>query len=179
MKKIFAVLLVALLTLSSVGVMATPSPSADKLHKVTVNGDDVKKNGGTVKVDGGKIIVSKGVVKEGKKVTLKAKADKGKKFSKWEIDGDFTIVSGSLTSDSITIIPNGDIDVDATFDPVKGGKGEGESKLVKPEDESGIQAPDNSNISPKTGDVDDVAPIAAILLLSVSGLAAYKKRKNA
>ena len=179
MKKIFAVLLVALMTLSSIGVMAAPSPSADKLHKITVNGDNVKKNGGKVKVDGGTIIVSKGVVKEGKKVTLKAKANKGKKFSKWEIDGDFTIVSGSLTSDSITIIPNGDVDVDATFDPVKDGKGEGESKLVEPENESGVQAPDNSNISPKTGDVNDVAPIAAFLIISVSCLAAHKKRKDA
>ena len=51
--------------------------------------------------------------------------------------------------------------------------------MVEPENEPGVQAPDNSNISPKTGDVDDVAPIAAILLLSVSGLAAYKKRKDA
>ena len=80
MKKLMAVLLVALMTLSSISVMAANSPSAVDLYKITVAGQSIGKDGGSADVKGGSISVSKGMVEDGKQVTLTASAFDGKKF---------------------------------------------------------------------------------------------------
>lgn len=179
MKKIIAAFLVALLTLSSISVMAAKSPIAQDLHKVTVNGQTIDKDGATIDVDGGSITASTGVAKNGEKVKLKATEAKGMKFTKWSISGKYTIVSGNLTSKSITIIPDGDVDVKAAFaDKRNDGNGDGE-ETTKPDStqQPVIQTPDDSSTSPKTG-MNDVAPVVAVLLLAVSALALSTKRKE-
>ena len=51
-------------------------------------------------------------------VTLVAN-DEGGYFTYWIIDGEYTIVDGSLTDSTITIIPNSDIDAIASFSKEK------------------------------------------------------------
>ena len=165
-KRICALIAVALLVFSSVTVMAANSPVAPNYHEITVNGQTVGKNGATsIVVNGGKISISSGVIEEGKEVTLTANPDKNNKFSKWIIDGDYEIVSGSLTSSTITIIPKSDIDVNAEFVDADG------NELT----EETTEKPGNdSPVSPKTG----AATGALMITLLASGAVAIKSKKK-
>ena len=59
------------------------------------------------------------VAKDGDEtVTFKASDDEGY-FTYWIIEGDYTIVSGSLTEDTITIIPHSDVKAVASFSKEK------------------------------------------------------------
>ncbi len=169
-KKILAVMLVALLTFSAVPVMAENSPTAPSVFNVTVEGNTVGKKGASgIKVPGGSISVSDGAVQVGKEVTLKVTPDKGKKFSKWIIKGDYTIVSGSLKDGTITIIPNGDIDIDAKFTDVAP-----ISDMPETESNAGKGDTDSNTTSPKTG---VPAGILLVTLLASGGVAVTSRRK--
>lgn len=163
-KKLLVALTVVLLTFASVPVMAANSPATNPVYSITIGDQTVGKNGASgIKVDGGKISVSTGAVSVGEEVTLTATADKGYKFSKWVIDGDYTIVSGSLTSKTITIIPNADLNINAKFVDANG-----------KEPETEIKKPDNSGTSPKTG----AAAGAILITLLASGGVAVTSRKK-
>ena len=166
-KRVCALIAVALLIFSSVTVMAANSPVAPDYYEITVGGQTVGKNGATnIVTNGGKISISSGVIEAGKQVTLTAKADKNNKFSKWLINGDYEIVSGSLTDSSITIIPKGNIDIDAEFVT-----SEGEPVTEEPT----TKKPDNdSPVSPKTG----AATGAIMITLLASGAVAIASRKK-
>ncbi|MBE6762033.1 MAG: hypothetical protein E7551_07070 [Ruminococcaceae bacterium] len=95
MKKFLAILfsVVILATFMAVPAFAAGSPEGDVIHKVEVIGkDDTKVH----------------EVKEGDTIEL-TKSDEN--FEGWEIDGDYDIVSGTLTSDTIVIRPNSDLTV--------------------------------------------------------------------
>lgn len=114
-KKFLAFVVVALLSLSSVSTFAASSPTAAPQYKIQVSDQTVPAAGSTIKVPGGSVQTSAGAIEVGKEVTLKATADSGKSFSKWNITGTYTIVSGSETSDTIVILPTSDIKVNADF----------------------------------------------------------------
>lgn len=163
-RKILVALVVALLTFASVPVMAASSPASDVVYSITIGDQTVGKNGASnIQVDGGKVSVSTGAVKVGEEVTLTATADDGYKFSKWVIEGDYTIVSGSLTSETITIIPKEDIVINAEFVDEEG------NVVTNPKGDS-----DSSVTSPKTG----VATGAILVTLLASGGVAITSRKK-
>lgn len=169
-KKILTAVVVALLAFSSVPVMAANSPTAAPVYSVTVDKGTVSKDGNSgIKVNGGKISVSTGTVEVGKTVTFKATANKGKKFSKWIINGSYTIVSGSLTSGTITVIPNGDIDINAKFVNKNSNP---EKETTKGKDKTVPY--DGSTTSPKTG---AAAGAIVITLLASGGIAITSKKK--
>lgn len=163
-KKLLAAIAVSMLALSSVTVMAAGSPDSDSYYEITI-GDESSGTEDSVSVDveGGTITSSSGIVKVGDEITLTADVDDGYTFSKWVIDGDYTIVSGSLTDTTITIIPNSDISVNAEFIDDEG------NVIDNPVDPG-----DNSPVSPKTG---VAAGALFVTLLASGGVAVVSKKK--
>ena len=109
MKKFLAILfsVVILATFMAVPAFAEQSPEGEVIHKVELPGGDTAE------------------VKDGDTITLE-KSDEG--FEGWEITGEYEIVSGSLTSDKIVILPKGDIVVKEIIkDVVEEDKDENES----------------------------------------------------
>lgn len=92
MKKFLAVLfsVVILATFMAVPALAEVSPEGDVFHKVEITGGD------TIKV------------KDGDTVELKVRDDE-KEFERWDITGEYDIISGTLTSDTIVILPKSDL----------------------------------------------------------------------
>ena len=88
--------------------------------------------------------------------TITAKADDGHKFTKWEISGDYDLISGTLNDTVIVVRPKGDINVVATFD---------EKTPAKPWD---------GNKSPQTGNM--VLPVVLVAFVSLFGCAYAVKR---
>lgn len=168
MKRFLVALVVTILAFSSISVMAAESPTAQKYYKVTVDDEYIGKDGnGSITRPGGKISVIPGRVKPGKKVVLIATPDKGYNFKKWIIKGDYTIVSGSLTSEKLVVIPKSDIDINAKFEDGNGN--EPTTKRAVPGDKSPV--------SPKTGTTTAVAGVMIMMLLA--GIVAVITRKKA
>ena len=166
-KRLLALFTIMLIVFSAVPVLAAknPSPSGTKYYGISINGKTTGKKGRmTVKVPGGKITASSGKIEVGKKVTFTATPNSGKKFVKWSIKGKYTLVSGSLTTKSITIIPKGDVDVNAIFKNADG-------TPVKPGNE---KPGDNSNRSPQTG---ATAGALFFTMLAAGGVALTSRRK--
>lgn len=197
-KKILALLAVALLTFSAVPVMAANSPTAAPVYNITINNTTVSKDGNAI--NGGKIVASTDKIEAGKSITLTATADAGKKFSKWVLpEGGYTIVSGSLTDATITVIPTKDnFNVNAEFvdDVAVTTAGNNETTVVSEDtdvdddDDADVDddddedvdettaskgVSDNSGTSPKTG-----VATGAILatLLASGGIAVASKKKS-
>lgn len=101
------------------------------------------------------------VVNEDGTVVLTATPDENYKFVKWDISGEYEIVSGTLTASPLTVKPTSDITVKVHFD--------GED-VAKPTDPS----------SPETG-VNTVSfdIFAILMLVSVAGAAYAIKRGRA
>lgn len=102
MKKFLAVLFSVVLLATFMAVSASaavPSPSGDVYHKVEIKG------GETVSV------------KDGDQYKLEATDDE-KDFEGWEITGDYEIVSGTLTSKELVILPKSDLVVEAKYKDV-------------------------------------------------------------
>jgi hypothetical protein len=105
MKKLIALLISAVIVLSiSVPSFADNviSPEKPENYVVTCNGVQGAKDGTTSSVP------------KGDQITLTADKTKGT-FDKWTIDGKYTIVSGGLDTDTITIKPDSDLTVTANF----------------------------------------------------------------
>ena len=91
-------------------------------------------------------------------VTIIAEPDEGHKFIKWDLEGEYTLVSGTLTDKVITIKPLSDVKAWASFD--------GDKVVVTPDDDEK---------SPTTG-VIEPAFIAVVMIISAAGAAyAFKK----
>lgn len=119
--KVLIATIMLVLAFSSVSVLAATSPEGSKLNNVKVNGQSVgKKGASTLKVNGGTVKVSNGALEPGKKVTLVAKASDGNTFAKWVIEGDYEIVEGDLTSETLVIIPKEDVSVETVFTDADG-----------------------------------------------------------
>lgn len=99
MKKFLAVLfsVVILATFMAVPAFAADSPSGEVVYKVEIKGQDTAKE-----------------VVAGESITL-VKGANDKEFAGWVITGKYDIVSGSLNSDTLVIIPLGDITVEETY----------------------------------------------------------------
>lgn len=121
MKKIFAIVLCVMVMFSiSVPAFADniKSPVGEIFHEVTI------RNG--IGVEGVTVPDVATEVKDGNKVTVKVDPSKGD-FDNWSIyldydnskavEGrDYTVVSGSLTGDTITIIPKTDLIICGNYD---------------------------------------------------------------
>lgn len=136
------------------------SPTAPVQYQVTVNQPD-KAMGTVNRVDN-----SDGTI------TLTVAPESGASFTKWVIDGDYEIVSGSLTDTTITIKAKADIKVNTEFKTA-------EPTTVAPEEPTTVPADasddDNgSSTSPETG-----APVASVAVtLAVALGAAFVAKKQ-
>lgn len=170
-KRIIVAALAALLSLTSVSVMAATSPQAPTYHKVTIKDTLVESTTSTtVKIPGGAITATTGVVEDGKEVTFTVTEDEGNAFVSFVITGNYTIVSGSLTDKTITIKPTSDVKVDATFAQNE----ETTTVEEETEEEETTVKPDDSGTSPQTG-----LPVAGVLVtLLASGAVAVASKKR-
>ncbi len=143
--KLLIATIIAVLAFSSISVMAADSPQGSELNNIKINGQSVGKKGASnIKVNGGTVKVSNGAIEVGKKVTLTAKATDGNTFTKWIIDGEYTIVSGDLESGTLVIIPKSDVSIKTVFADSNG------NELTGPVEED-EESTDSSTKSPKTG----------------------------
>ncbi len=132
MKKFISVLIAAIMIFSVAGtsVFAEISPEGKKTYKVTIDyGIDIDEN------------IVYDYIQHGDTITLTAKTkDNNNKyiFLRWSIEGEYEIISGSLTSPTLVIKPLGDIVIkqivenhkDSVKDPDKkpqGGKNDSET----------------------------------------------------
>ena len=155
MKKIFAVLLTLIMMFAlSVTAFGVVSPVGEKEYEVkTYVVDDVD---GTTSFQWYKIIP------EGDNIRLIVDDKYINSFIKWIIEGDYEIVSGTLTDTEILIHPKSDIDayVHITYsahDTDKPGK------------------PDDSKKSPDTSAAPIASAVAVMALAGMTALIAKKK----
>ena len=157
MKKVFAVVLAVILvmSLSVTAFAAVQSPQGVSVYKVyVINGSGAKTQITEVAV--------------GESITLTADPEMGK-FDKWMIykmDGslavegeDYTIVSGSLTTETITIIPLANIIITGNYN----------GKITK------FDVTNGEPVSPQTGDTS-VVMLGAMMVLALAGAVVAKKQ---
>lgn len=158
MKKVITVAsVVMMLIFSSVSVMAASSATGTSYYKLTIG---TSSSATTVDVDGGTITVSANPVVVGEEVTLTASAADGYVFTEWAIEGDYDVVSDD--GETITIIPNGDLVIDAVF----------ESEEESEDEET--TSDDTSDTSPTTG--QSAAAVMVVLVAACVALAVARKR---
>lgn len=157
MKKVFAILLAAVLVmaLSVTAFAAGVSPEGVSYYKVYI----IDGNGSKTQVE---------KVPVGEDITLEADPDKGD-FDEWKIykaDGsvavegeDYEIVSGPLTSSSITILPKANLIITANYDG----------------EETDFEIDNGEVTSPQTGDVA-VYALCSVMVLALAGAAVAKKQ---
>lgn len=178
-KKLLVTATVAIFALSSVSVMAANSPVAPKYNDITIGGSTVgSTSSSTITVSGGKITTSTGAVEEGKEVAFTASPDAGKVFVKWIITGDYTVVSGSLTTTTITVIPKGNLVVNAEFaDMQVPTEAITEILTEAPTEEESTKAPEKKD--PSANSPQTSIPAAGVLItLLASGAIAVTAKKN-
>ena len=157
MKKVFAILLAAVLVmaLSVTAFAAGSSPEGVSYYKVHI-------------IDGNGAKTQTEKVPVGEQITLKADPDKGD-FDEWKIfkaDGsiavegkDYEIVSGSLTKSPLVIIPMANLIITANYD----GK------------ETDFEIDNGEVTSPQTGDVA-VYALCSVMVLALAGAVVAKKQ---
>lgn len=140
MKKIIAVLLAVVMVFAlAVSTAALISPTPDDYNDIKVVVD------GNGKAEADKYKVKKG---SGDDVTLTA-TETTDSFINWTIDGEYVIVSGSLSSKVLVIEPESDIVATAHFKGTGGGNGNG------------------GNTSPKTS--DPIVMVLAVMMIAAAG----------
>ena len=112
---------------------------------------------------------------EGDTVRLVAAEDSKFEFMGWYIEGEYEIISGSLTSKVLVIRPLSDIKVEEMYN-VEGSRGYIEPEQ-KPDDDKKPTKPNEDAESPETSD----NTLFFALMLAVSGLAVmlYSKKRLA
>ncbi len=148
MKKFLSVLMVvAMLFVIAIPVAAEISP--EPIPEYDVDAGVIPEGGGEVDK----------IENEDGSITLIVKPEDGYNFIKWEIDGEYELISGELTDKTITIKPLTDVKVDAKLEKVAD---------VKP-------TPKPPVTSPSTG----VAPVlcAVAMVVSMAG-AGYSFKKS-
>ena len=171
MKRIASVALALIMVFALAATFAAKdSPVGKDFYDISVGYSPADGSLGTAASDKGSVKISD--PDENGNVTLTATAKGDGVFDKWTIDGDYDIVSGSLTDPVIVIKPKSDIKATAQFKAPGSTPDESSSKG------SGSQSGGNeSQSSPKTGD-----PIWIVIGLSVlalgAGALAVKKIKE-
>lgn len=157
MKKVFAILLAAVLVmaLSVTAFAAGSSPEGVSYYKVHI-------------IDGNGSKTQTEKVPVGEEITLKADPDKGD-FDEWKIfkaDGsiavagkDYEVVSGSLSKSPLVIIPMANLIITANYD----GK------------ETDFEIDNGEVTSPQTGDVA-VYALCSVMVLALAGAVVAKKQ---
>ena len=114
MKRIISLVL-AIVLLFSIGTtaFAAISPSGNKYYKVTIIHPSGEKE--------------KFSVKQGTPVELSLAVGEEKDFVKWEISGDYEIISGSLKDGTLVIMPLSDLTIRKVFKDRKPDKDKGET----------------------------------------------------
>lgn len=138
MKKLIAILVSVFVLVSLCVTMAVPAMAATP----SAEGEEVFKINVSSFAEGTKTPGSYKVEKDGT-ITLTISKDRDYDFVKWAIDGDYEIVSGSLTSKTLVIRPLSDLDIEEAYD-VKGSQGAGEKPADLDENESD-KAPETGN----------------------------------
>ena len=157
MKKVFAILLAAVLVmaLSVTAFAAGSSPEGVSYYKVHI-------------IDGNGSKTQTEKVPVGEEIPLKADPDKGD-FDEWKIfkaDGsiavagkDYEIVSGSLTKSPLVIIPMANLIITANYDG----------------EETDFEIDNGEVTSPQTGDVA-VYALCSVMVLALAGAVVAKKQ---
>ena len=157
MKKLFTLLMVVMMIVAiAVPAAAEISPKPEPEYNVDVDVSEGEGEANKTPNDDGT-------------VTLEAKPSDGSNFIKWELEGEYEIISGSLTSPVLVIKPLTDVKANAFFE--KDG-----SVVTKPADTTTapVQKPTPGDKSPQTG----TAPIffaVAMLVAFVGATFAFKK----
>lgn len=126
MKKIVCLVLALVMVFAvSAVAMAAESPEATSQYSCELKNDNA--NAGSVKKE----------VTATDTYTLTATPVDGKKFAGWTISGNYTIVSGSLTSEVIVVKLTGDIVATAKFNE-KGLSGDGSGNAPETGDNAGL-----------------------------------------
>ena len=164
MKRIASVILALVMVFAlTATVAAKDSPTGKDFYSITCGYSPADGSLGTASSD--KNSVNIGASGEGGQVTLTAVTKGNGVFSKWAIDGDYEIVSGSLTDAVIVVKPSSDISAIAEF--TKSG--------ASPDTSSSKASSGNgSKDSPKTGDPLWIVLGLAVLALGAGALAVKK-----
>ncbi len=160
MKKVLAILVSVFVLVSLCAVMAVPAMAAT----YSAEGEEVFKVNVSSFADGTKAPGNYKVEKDGT-ITLTISEDREYDFVKWAIDGEYEIVSGSLTSKTLVIRPLSDLDIEEAYD-VEGSQGAGEEPADLDENES--------DKAPETGN----SALGFALLLTVGGFATVMVAKK-
>lgn len=160
MKKVISLFAILLLIFSafSYNAFAEVSPVGDKKVKVEITNnidEDDKTISYEVKGDNIEISVNEEYIKD------------GYKFVKWVIEGEYEIVSGSLTSKDLVIRPLGDVKLTQLFD-IEG---------IEEEEEKEEGESNKSDVSPQTSDSSLISLLAGAALVSAIALSATKKNR--
>lgn len=168
MKKLVSIALALVMIFALTATVAAetyPSPTPKDHYIIIVEYDPSDGSLGTA--DSDKKTVEVDAAGEDGEVKLTAVEKGNGEFIKWTIEGDYEIVSGSLTDPVLVIKPKSDIHAIAYFTQ----PGATPDTPAKPSN------PDNSKSSPKTGD-----PLWIVLGLSIlalgAGAVAVKKIKE-
>lgn len=169
MKKLISVALALVMIFAlTATVAAKDSPVAKDYYSISVGYSPADGSLGTASADKSSVMI---IENEDGTVTLTAVTKGDGVFEQWTIDGEYEIVSGSLTDPVIVIRPKSDINAVAQFKT--SGSSTPDSSSSKPSSSGGS----DSKSSPKTGD-----PIWMVLGLAVlalgAGTLAVKKIKE-
>lgn len=173
MKKFIALLTALVLAMSLTTVaFAAGSPEGKKEHKVTY----------THNIDG----LESGnyeIIPDGETVELVAhEGYPGYAFVRWDIIGDYEVVSGDINGDSVVILPLGDIEIKSIFEeveedePIEDEEPDEEEPDEEEPDEEDKGEVNDSDTSPETGHRSLVLLTG---LFSVSLAAAFVSKKLA
>lgn len=148
MKKICSVLLAVILVIfATVPAFATISPSAETEFDIII-----------INTGGGKGSYTTEIIDGKKYVTLTADAKDGYEFTHWEIDGEYTIVEGSLDDEKLVIILESDCEASPYFDGIP----------VTPPTQN------TDPVSPQTGDTHSYTFMFVGLLIALAGVTGLK-----
>lgn len=162
MKKMISVALAIVMIFALAATFAAKdSPVGKDYYSIDVGYSPADGSLGTASGDKSSVKIS--APDEDGNVTLTAVSkDKGV-FSKWNIKGDYEIVSGKLTDSVIVIKPKSDVEAIAEF------TAPGSSPDQKP-----TEKPNDSKTSPKTGDPMWIILGLAVLALGAGAIAVKK-----
>lgn len=169
MKKLFVMLItcVLVLSVSAPFVSADSSPEGKKTYKVTINMSDGKAESFTFLQKGENVILKSSVKKN----------DPAKTFIKWEITGDYEVISGSLTNPDLVIKPLSDVSVVQVLADIAENQPDKSDKDDNDDDKESQGDKNDSETSPPTGNNIWLA-LGGVMLASAALSLIAKRRLN-